>query len=378
MSITRIESVEAIPLSYLLGEDGYGSARGIVLKRETTLVKVVTSDGATGWGEAFGPTSAVVPLVREVAMTLAGSRLDAPVPFSAASLQQHYHRGGGLHAAAVSGIETALWDALGQTLGVSVATLLGGRAREHVTPYASAGYVRADRDIGKFSAELERASRGMAGAKIKCGLGVAEDRARAEAARAVLGPSAALMVDFNGNYSADQARASIHAMADLELAWVEEPLAPDDIEGLRLLRALNVPLATGEALYTRAPFRTLIIERLVDFVQPDLTKIGGLAEAKSVCEMARTWGMRVSPHVWGGGVALAAAVQLLGSIPEYPHTAVVPEPLWLEFDRGDNDLRERLLVKPFELQNGLISVPDGPGLGIEVDETAVEHLREDR
>jgi D-galactarolactone cycloisomerase len=238
--------------------------------------------------------------------------------------------------------------------------------------------VRADRDIGRFSSELEHAFTGFAGAKIKCGLGVVEDRERAEAARAVLGPNAALMVDFNGNYSADQARASIDSMAHLQLAWVEEPLAPDDVQGLRLLRSLDVPLATGEALYTRAPFRALITERLVDFVQPDVTKIGGLAEAKSVCEMARTWGVRVSPHVWGGGVALAAALQLLGSIPDYPHTAVVPEPLWLELDRGDNDLRERLLVRPFLVQDGLIPVPDGPGLGIEVDETAVEQLREDR
>jgi len=374
----KIESVEAVPLRYSLGGEGYGSSRGIVPARETTLVRVVTTDGAVGWGESFGPTSALVPLVKEVSAALPGARLDGPVPFSSAALQQHYHRGGGLHAAAVSGVEIALWDALGHTLGVSVATLLGGRAREHVTPYASGGYVRADRDLGKFTDHLQRECEGMTGLKIKCGLGLREDRARAEAARRVLGPDKALMIDFNGNYAADQARASILSLEDLNLAWVEEPLAPDDISGLRLLRSLDVSLATGEALYTRAPFRSLITERLVDVVQPDLAKIGGLAEAKVVCELARTWGIRVSPHVWGSGVALAANLQLLGSLPDYPHTSVVPEPLWLEFDRGENDLRERLLAEPFKAMDGVIAIPDSPGLGITVDEAFLETLREDR
>ena len=373
-----VRSVEAIPMHYPLGEHGYGSSRGIVPARETTLVRLETSDGVVGWGESFGPRAAVVQLVREVAAGLPGERLEAPVPFVSAQLQQHYHRGGGLHAAAVSGVETALWDALGRTLGVSVATLLGGRAREYVTPYASAGYVRAGRDLGAFRAALEGATDGMAGAKIKCGLGDAEDRRRTETARSVLGPDRALMVDFNGNYTADQARTSALAMADLHLAWLEEPVAPDDVSGLQLLRSVPVPLATGEALYTRSPFRALIAQRLVDVVQPDITKIGGLAEAKAVCELARAWNVRVSPHVWGGGIALAAAVQLLASVPDYPHTAVVPEPLWLELDRGDNGLRERLLTTPFAPVDGLIRVPPGPGLGVTVDEAALEHLREDR
>lgn len=377
MSVS-VRCVEAIPLRHDLGTEGYGSSRGIVTARETTLVKVETSDGGFGWGEAFGPTSAVVPLVNEVSQRIIGTRLDGPVPFVTASLQQHYHRGGGLYAAAVSGVEIALWDVLGKTLGVSVATLLGGRARERVTPYASAGYVRRDNDMGRFTDELAKASEGMAGAKIKCGFGAAQDRARTEAARQVLGPDRALMVDFNGNYSADQARASIRAIAEFTPSWVEEPLAPDDADGLRLLRSLDVPLATGEALYTRAPFRKLITSRLVDIVQPDVTKVGGLAEARSVCDMARSWGVRSSPHVWGGGIALAASIQLLGSIPEYPHTSVVPDPLWLELDCGDNALRETLLSEPFRPVDGWISIPDGPGLGVEVDLGAVQKLREDR
>jgi len=373
----QIRSVQAIPLRYSLGANPYGSSRGLVAARQTTLVRLETSDGVVGWGESFGPTLALVPLIQEVSAALPGAALEAPSPFVAAQLQQHYHRGGGLHAAAVSGVEVAIWDALGRTLGVTVATLLGGRTRDTLTPYASCGYAREHRDLELFTTELKQESAGIAAAKIKCGFGAREDRLRAEAARSVIGPEATLMVDLNGNYSADQARRSAEAMADADVAWLEEPLAPEDVDGLTVLRPLDVALATGEALYTRYPFRRLIAERLVDVVQPDITKIGGLSEAKTVCELARTWGVRISPHVWGGGIALAAAVQLLASVPDYPHTNHVPDPLWLELDRGDNALRDELLNAPFRPVDGLITVPNEPGLGVDVDERALEYLRED-
>jgi D-galactarolactone cycloisomerase len=377
MNVT-VRSVEAIPLRYQLRDGGYGSSRGIVVARETTLVRLETNEGVTGWGEAWGPPLSTVPLVNELAEGLAGATLDGPVPFVTNRLHQHYHRGGGLFAAALSGVEIALWDALGRTLGVNVATLLGGRAREYVTPYASAGFVTPDRDVEKFRDALSEAADGFAGAKIKCGLGVAEDVERTAVAREVLGPDRALMVDINGNYTADQAIASARALHDLQVTWLEEPLPPDDVDGLRLLRGTHLPLATGEALYTRAPFRRLVTERMVDFVQPDVTKVGGLAEARAICELARAWNIRVSPHVWGGGVGLSAALQLLASIPDYPHTLNTPQPLWLELDRGDNALRDLVLSEPLRIVASQLAVPGGPGLGIDVDTEAIERLRADR
>ena len=374
---TRIATVEAIPVRYPLADGGYGSSRGLVPARETTLVRLETSDGAIGWGESFGPPAAVVPLVRESAALLVGTTIDAPVPFVARSLQGHYHRGNGLHASALSGVETSMWDALGRTLGASVATLLGGRARDEVTAYASTGYVTRDRDLGLFRDMLEQHVGDLPGAKIKCGLGATEDRARATVAREVLGPDRALMVDLNGNCTVDQARAVIRRLADLDIAWLEEPLPPEDVDGLRRLADSPIPLATGEALHTRAPFRRLITERLVDFVQPDVATVGGLAEARGIAELARAWNVRFSPHVWGGAIALAATLQLLGSVPDYPHTAHVPEPLWVELDRADNGLRERLLTQPFTPKDGRLAIPEGPGLGVDVDEDAVRSLRVD-
>lgn len=378
MITSTVESISAIPLRYPLGSERYGSSRGLVSGRETTVVHLRTSDGVEGWGESFGPTAAMIPLVQDLSEQLQGKTLDAPSGFVTSQLQQHYHRGGGLHAAALSGLDTAMWDALGKTLGVSVATLLGGQTRQFVVPYASCGYVRHEQTLNGFAEELAGLVSGYRAAKIKCGLGADSDAERTAAAREILGTDAALMVDFNGNYSADQARGVIRALESSELAWVEEPVAPDDIDGLGLLRSLDVPLATGEALYTRAPFRRLITERLIDVVQPDITKIGGLSEARAVCDMARSWGVRVSPHVWGGGIALAAAVQLISSVPDYPHTSHVPEPIWLELDRGANGLRDELVVEPLRPENGVIMVPDAPGLGVEVDTVALAALREDR
>lgn len=378
MITATIEKVSVIPLRYPLGTERYGSSRGIVAARETTLVHLLTSDGVEGWGECFGPTAAVVPLAKELAEKLHGATLDAPGGFVTSQLQQHYHRGGGLHAAALSGLDIAMWDALGKTLDVSVASLLGGRMRDSIVPYASCGYARPGQSLTEFASEFADAAGGYRAAKIKCGFGAALDAERTAVAREVLGEDALLMVDFNGNYSADQARASIRAMEGASPSWIEEPLAPDDVDGLRLLRSLDVALATGEALYTRAPFRRLVTERLVDVVQPDITKVGGLSEARAVCEIAKAWGVRVSPHVWGGGIALAAAMQLISSIPDYPHTANVPEPIWLELDRGSNGLRDELVTEPVIPENGLISVPKKPGLGVEVNEGALARFREDR
>jgi D-galactarolactone cycloisomerase len=162
------------------------------------------------------------------------------------------------------------------------------------------------------------------------------------------------------------------------VAWLEEPLPPEDVSGLARLRRHGVPLATGESLFTRYSFRPLLVGRLVDIVQPDVTKVGGVSEMRALLEMARAWLMRVSPHVWGGGVALATSLQLLAAVPDYPYAANVASTPWLELDRAENGLRDRLLTMPIEMSDGLVAIPNGPGIGVELDEDYVEHMRMDR
>lgn len=375
-----IQEIQAIPLAHDLGPgNAYGSARGRVSARTATLVRLVTSDGVVGWGECFGPPMVMVALVDEISESLVGQPVNCIEPFLSRMMQTGYHRTtGGLHVFALSGVEIAMWDAWGHTVGISVGRLLGGRARDEVIAYASTGYVTADLDIGEYADTITAAvEEGFKGAKVKVGTGYSQDRQRAEAAREQLGDDRYLMVDFNSNYTADVALHVLKSLYELDIHWAEEPVPPEDLAGFRRLRKLGTPLAGGEALCTRFGFRDVISERLLDVVQPDVCKCGGLSEARAIANLARTWNVRLSPHTWGGAIGQAATLQLLASIPDYPHTEHASAPLWFEFDRGSNRLRENLLEEPFRLQDGYLSIPDEPGLGVEVDVEAVEALRMD-
>jgi D-galactarolactone cycloisomerase len=319
-------------------------------------------------------------LVEELAAPLIGQPVSHIEPFIAQSLQRVYHfSNGGLHVCALSGIDIALWDAWARTLDVSVSRLLGGRARDAVRAYASTGYVTADLSVERFKESvLEAVEEGFTAVKVKLGLGLEIDRPRAEATREAIGDEGILMVDFNANCTADTARRIVDGLSDLNIYWVEEPVPPEDLEGYRSLRQLGIPIAAGEALFTRYGFREIIASRLVDVVQPDVQKCGGLSEAKVIAHLARTWNVRLAPHHWGGAVSQAATLQFLASIPDYPHTEHAPEPLWLEFDRAPNALREDLPVEPIRADGSYVEIPDGPGLGIELNEDAVQSLRLDK
>lgn len=181
--------------------------------------------------------------------------------------------------ALASGIDIAAHDAIGKRLGVPVHALLGGKVADRVAVYASGGYMTAEPQAS-LDAMLERfLGRGFFAAKMKIGHSVAEDRARVARARETLGEAFTLMVDINGNCTADQALATIRAIEGFNIHWVEEPLAPLDWAGYRWLRNRSpVPIATGEALYTAHQFLRLGTEGCADIWQPDLTLCGGLAQ----------------------------------------------------------------------------------------------------
>ncbi|MGH3354761.1 MAG: mandelate racemase/muconate lactonizing enzyme family protein [Nocardioidaceae bacterium] len=373
----RVTSVEGFPLVYPLPNGGYGSVRGRVRERTALVLRLNTSDGVAGWGEAFGPPQALLPLVQEVSEQVHGVEVDSVRPALTRLLQHTYHRGGaGLHVAVAGAVDSAAWDALGRLTSMSVGRLLGGRARDRVTPYASAGYVTERNDLGELRVCAESAvSRGYLGMKIKVGFGVREDFRRTQTVRDVLGPERALMVDFNGNCTADIAARILDALDELDIAWAEEPVPPEDLDGLRrLAHRTRVPLAAGEAVYNRQGFRALLDTRCLDVAQPDIGKMGGLTEAHFVTGMARMHNVRVSPHCWAGAVTLAGTLQLIAATPDYPHPVVAPEPMWLEYDQGDNALRDRLAGGPLPVKDGQVEIPDEPGLGISVDEDMLIHF----
>jgi D-galactarolactone cycloisomerase len=179
-------------------------------------------------------------------------------------------------------------------------------------------------------------------------------------------------VDSNGNYTVDLALDSMRRIEKHRIAWYEEPLPPLDFRGYAELRArAPMPIATGEALYTAHDFHRLAEVRGADILQPDLSLCGGLGQARRIADIARLEHLRLSPHVWGSAVGLAAACHFVAALGVYPHSDNIPAPVLVEYDLGENPLRDAILKKPLRPVAGEIALPDGPGLGIELDEAAL-------
>lgn len=376
----KVSEVKAIPLSYHLGDgNGYGSARGTINQRMSTLVRIVSSTGTVGWGEAFGPPRTLATLIDEVLV----DEVIGMNPFEVESLCEQnytglYHFGSsGLIQSAVSGIDVALWDLLGKEQGESVSKLLGGRNRDEVTPYASTMYIT---EWGEDPAVPIREAKNedFKAAKIKIGRNHDDDIHRVRTAREILGPDATLMVDFNGNYRPEQAIQVARDLEEFDIYWLEEPVPPENHSGYRQIsNSIDIPLAAGEAAYARFDFEELIRDRTVDIIQPDVCKCGGISEARMIGKMATLENTKVSPHVWTGAIGIAASLQYSASLPSYPHSTNVPEPFYFEFDRADNGLRTELLSDSFDPTGGSLEIPDQPGLGVEIDDESLERYRID-
>jgi D-galactarolactone cycloisomerase len=272
-----------------------------------------------------------------------------------------------------------LWDLIGRALGMPVHVLMGGPFRQRVRAYAT-GLYRRDRDDHEAYLREEAASyaaAGFSGMKLKTGWGVDADVRLTRAVRREIGPDVALMVDANHAYDAVDAIAYGRAVDDLGIAWFEEPVAPEDHQGYKQVgAAVNIPIAGGEGEFTRFGFRPYLSDRLVNIVQPDTCSAGGLSECKKVADMALAFGVRYVPHCWGTGVARAAALQLLAVLPHNPPALFPAEPL-LEFDMSEHPIRDAITCEPIVASGGWVSMPTGPGLGIEIDRAALERFRVD-
>ena len=374
----KITDIKAIALEHDLGaEHAYGMARGMTAVRNMTLIIVETDAGVTGYGEAWGPSAVTVASVDVVKPYFLGRTIYDREQVAPYFYNQRYHSGiQNTLTAALGGINIALYDTIGKLHGVPLFNLLGGQHSERIPAYASNGYFAAHPDNQLVEQTTSFRDQRFPGVKIKIGASAANDAERCAAARDILGPDIALMVDANGNYTVDQALASMRAIAEYDIHFYEEPLPPTDFAGYTELRGrAPMAIAAGEAHYTGWDFKRLIDERCVDVLQPDLTLCGGLDETKAIWAMTRLANLRLSLHVWGGAVGLAAAVHLLASMPASPHTDRIPHPVMLEYDRGRNALRDDLLVAPIPCIDGHLTVPTGPGLGVEIDWDMVEKYR---
>ncbi len=373
-----IKRLSFIGLEYSFApHKAYGMARGGGFRRQGGLVEVETDAGVIGVGEAFGNPFITREYFRMVEPMFVGRSVFDFDHVEARIRNAMYHLGvGNQLTACLAAINVALWDAIARGFGVRVCDLVGGCGRTRIAAYASTGFFSDDPDRQLEHMLQEAAAEPYAGAKIKIGRGIRNDVDRVRRAREVLGPDRLLLVDINGAYTADLALECARAIAPFDIHWIEEPLPPGDLRGYAELRARSpIPLAAGEAHHTVRDFRALIDGRCIDIVQPSIPGVGGLTEAKRIATLAQVQNLRVAPHVWGGAIGLATALQFIASLPDSPHTDHPPYPLMLEYDMSDNELRTRLVKDPPRLDAGHLLLPEGPGLGVELDRDAVERYR---
>lgn len=208
--------------------------------------------------------------------------------------------------------------------------------------------------------------------KIKVGLlSVEQDAKRVRAIRETVGEDVGIFADCNHAYNVSTALRMGRVLEENNVLFMEEPVLPEDIEGYRRLREkLDIAIAGGECEFTLFGFKNLIVNQCLDIAQPDICCTGGLSEFLRIRAFAQAYNVSVIPHAWGSGIALAVALQALSSIPTEPHTAnpiiFQNEPM-IEYDRNFNPLRDELLVHNIGIENGKVKVPDGPGLGVDVD-----------
>ena len=281
---TRIRRVRTHVLEAQLAQP-FAYSQAWYDRRGAMLVEIETESGIVGWGEAFGPARISAAVVQHLAPLLVGRDAlagDAHWEALYNALRDHGQKGGAIEG--LSAIDIALWDIRGRHFGVPVSTLLGGPLRNEVRAYATGLYRRRRDDHATYLCEeaLDYVERGFPAVKLKIGFGLDEDIALTRAVRAAIGPTVGLMVDANHAYDVATALAYGRACADLGLRWFEEPVAPEDRSGYaEVRRGISIPVAGGEAEFTRYGFRDLFVARAVDIAQPDVMAAGGITRMQA-------------------------------------------------------------------------------------------------
>jgi D-galactarolactone cycloisomerase len=347
--------------------------------RSAMIIEIETDQGLVGWGECYGPARMLAAIVENLSGFLLGQdALATEWIWHEIYARYRDHGQKGLLVQALSGIDIALWDLKGKFFDQPVHRLMGGPLRKEIKAYATGLYRRKTGEPAAYLAEEAAGYReaGFSAVKLKVGFGIEDDVRMTRAVREAIGPNIGLMVDANHAYDAVEAIRLGRRIEEFDIGWFEEPVTPEDIAGHRRVReALSIPVASGECEFTRYGFREIFAERAFDIVQPDTCSAGGLSECKKIADMAAVYGLRYAPHVWGTGIALAAALQLLAVLPPWTPISLCPVEPMLELDQTEHPIRHAILAEPIRHRRGIVDVPIGPGLGIEVDRAALRHFR---
>jgi len=339
----------------------------LFVKPRWHFLKVHTDEGIVGLGEPIveGRARTVAMAVRELESYLIGQDPRQIERHWQAMYRGTFYRGGPVLLSAIRGIEQALWDILGQSLGVPVYQLLGGAVRDRIRVYAHCGGGSPEEAA---QSARERVAQGYTALKtaLDAPVRMVDTKAyverqvgRIQAMRTAIPDTVDLAVDFHGRVSPAMAIRLCKELEDCSLLFVEEPVLPENVDALvAVARSTTIPLATGERLYTRWGFREVLEKQAARVLQPDLCHAGGIGEVRKIAAMAEVYYAAIAPHNPLGPISLAAGLHVDACIPNFLCQEQV-------------SLGEGYLTRPYVLRDGYIDVPTAPGLGIQLDDDAV-------
>ncbi|AVS78214.1 galactonate dehydratase [Paracidovorax avenae] len=341
------------------------------------FLKIETDEGIDGWGEPVleGRAQTVAAAVEELADYLVGKDPRHIEDHWTVLYRGGFYRGGGIHMSALAGIDQALWDIKGKALGVPVSELLGGNVRDRIRVYS---WIGGDRPAETARQARDAVGRGFTAVKMngteemqfvdtfdkveRCLQNVA-------AVREAVGPHVGIGVDFHGRVHRPMAKVLIKELEPYRLMFIEEPVLSEHDEAFKeIARISSTPIALGERLYSRWDFKRVLQEGYADIVQPDPSHAGGITETRKIASMAEAYDVAVALHCPLGPIALAANLQ----IDAVCYNAFIQEQsLGIHYNQ-DNDLMDYVSnPQVFAYQDGMVAIPRGPGLGIEVNEDYV-------
>lgn len=341
------------------------------------FLKIETDEGISGWGEPVieGSASTVKAAVEELSAYLIGSNPLKIQDTWNKLYRARFYRGGPILMSAIAGIDQALWDIKGKFYHAPVYELLGGPVRENIRVYS---WIGGDRPAYVGEAAKNAADKGFSAIKMNATeelqyidsyKKVDETIERVAAIRETAGRDMGIGIDFHGRVHKPMAKILMKELEPYRPMFIEEPVLPENNEALHeIAKYAQIPIATGERMYSRWDFKKVLQEGIVDIIQPDLSHAGGITEVSKIAAMAEAYDVALAPHCPLGPIALASCLQ----VDAISHNAVIQEQsMGIHYNQG-NDVQDYLIDKHvFQFEQGYANLPKGPGLGVEIDEDYV-------
>jgi galactonate dehydratase len=340
-------------------------------------VEIVTDDGLSGWGEAVleGHVASVLACVEEMTPYLVGNDPKNIEDIWNVLYRGGFYRGGGVMMSAISGIDQALWDIKGKVFGAPVYVLMGGACRNRMQVYS---WIGGDRPADVGIAAKEKQDAGFSAVKMN-GTGevryidsyrkIDEVLERVASIREQCGKEFGIAVDFHGRVHKAYAKVLAKKLEQFDPLFIEEPVLCEHMECFpEIAAACNIPIATGERLYSKYDFKRLLQTGGVDIVQPDLSHAGGITEVKKIASMAEAYDVALAPHCPLGPIALAACLQVDAT--SY-NASIQEQSIGIHYNKDRSVLDYVLNPEDFAFVDGWVSLPAKPGLGVVVNKDLV-------